>query len=156
MTRVHCATIIACLGLPLTGCLRAPEVELTGVRVGGVGFRGATLVAELQIYNPNRLAIETDSITFKLDAAEPGAPNTWTLVTAGTYAEPFRIDKESTASAEIPIEFAYSRLSTPVRSIIETGRLNYRISGQVFVRRPLPKRVPFSEEGSISLFASTR
>jgi hypothetical protein len=74
-------------------------------------------------------------------------------VTAGTNTQRIRIEKEGTTIVEVPIEFAYTRLSTPMRSLIETGRFNYRVSGQVFVKRPLPKRVPFSHEGTISLMS---
>ena len=158
MTRnTRSATLIAAaLLLSLSACIRAPEVELTGVRVGGIGFRGATLIAELEITNPNRLAIETDSITFELAAQDASTPGTWSPVTAGTNTQRFRVERQNTATAEIPIELAYARFSTPMRSIVESGRFNYRVSGQVFVKKPLPKRIPFSQEGSIALLGENR
>ncbi len=151
------ATLLAgVLVLALGGCLREPTIELTGVRVGGIGFRGATLLAELHIDNPNRFALETDSITFTMDASDAAQPNTWTQVTTGTHTQRFRVQKQGTATAEIPIEFEYSRLATPLRSIVESGRFNYRLSGTVFVRRPLPRRVRFGDEGSLALFGTSR
>jgi LEA14-like dessication related protein len=136
--------------------MRAPEVDLTRVRVGGIGFQGATLLAELRVENPNRFGIETDSVTFEMQAQDASTNSTFTTVAAGTYPERFRVAKQGMSRVEIPIELQYARLRTPVRSMIESGRFNYRLSGTVFVRRPLPKRVPFSQDGSIALFGEGR
>ena len=136
--------------------MRSPEVDLARVRVGGIGFQGATLIAELDVDNPNRFAIETDSVTFEMQAQDAGAGSAWTQVAAGTYAQRVRVEKQSASRVEIPIELAYAQLSTPLRSIIQSGRFNYRLSGQVFVRRPIPKRVPFTQNGSIALFGESR
>lgn len=142
------------LAITCTGCLRAPVVELTGVRVGGIGLRGITMIAELSVDNPNRFTIATDSITFQLDASNPRESGTWTPVTSGTDRQRIRIDGRNATRVEIPIEVAYAGLSTPVRSILESGRFSYRMSGQVFVGKPLPKRVPFSQDGSLSVVAA--
>ena len=147
------ATLLVALVAFLAGCMRAPEVQLTGVRVGGIGFSGATLLAELRIDNPNRFALAADSVTFELDAQDPRSVGRWTQVTAGTNAQRVRVEGQRSTTVEIPIEFAYSGLGAPLRSITETGRFNYRLSGAVFVRRPLPKRIPFNQDGSISLFS---
>jgi LEA14-like dessication related protein len=147
-TSLLAAMVVSCL----TSCMRAPVVDLTRVRVGGIGFSGATLIAELEVENPNRFAIETDSITFEMAAQDPTSRGNWTPVTAGTNAQRIRVESHASTSVELPIELAYAALSTPIRSIIQNGRFNYRLSGQVFVRRPLPKRIPFTETGSISVF----
>jgi LEA14-like dessication related protein len=138
----------------ITACnfrVRPPVVELTGVRVAGIGLRGATLIADLDIANPNDFSIETDSITFEMEASDPGDPNAWTRVTTGTNTERFRIEEASQAAVEIPIEFPYSGLGTPVRAILDKGTFNYRVSGQVFIREPLRRTVPFSQNGNLSL-----
>jgi LEA14-like dessication related protein len=140
------AVVAACSEL-----VRAPVVELTGVRVRSIGLRGATLLAQLEIENPNRFAIETDSITFQFEASDVRERGTWKRVTSGTNVEQHRVEKESRATVEIPIDFAYSDLGTPIRSLIERGAFDYRVSGVVFVKKPLRKRVPFSREGNLSL-----
>jgi LEA14-like dessication related protein len=131
--------------------VRAPVVELTGVRVRSIGLRGATLLAQLDIDNPNRFAIETDSITFQFEASDARQPGSWKRVTSGTNVQQHRVEKESQTTVEIPIDFAYSDLGTPLRSLLERGAFDYRVSGVVFVRKPLRKRVPFSKEGSLTL-----
>lgn len=134
-------------------CMQAPTVDLARVRVGGIGFQGATLMAELHVDNPNRFALQTDSVTFRLQARDPRS-GAWSEVAAGAHTDRFRVEKRSNARVEIPIELAYARLEGPVRSIIQSGRFNYRLSGDVFVRRPIPKRVPFTQDGSIAFFES--
>ena len=141
------------MALLLASCIEAPGVHLTRVRVGGIGFQGATLIAELQVENRNRIALETDSVAFRMEARDP-ASGTWSEVAAGSHTERFRVEPRSEASVEIPIQLAYARLDTPVRSIIQSGRFNYRLSGDVYVRRPIPKRVPFAQDGSLALFES--
>jgi hypothetical protein len=39
---------------------------------------------------------------------------------------------------------------------MQSGRFNYRVRGEVFVKKPLPKRVPFNQEGSIALLGENR
>lgn len=145
---------VAAVALLLTACIgrvRAPTVELAGIRFGGIGLRGATLIAELNIDNPNDFTIETDSITFEFEAANPGEPNEWTRVTQGTNTQRYRLEEEKRTEVELPIDFTYAGLSAPVRAILDRGTFNYRVRGQVFVREPLKRTVPFSQTGNLSL-----
>src|SRR5688572_4572280 len=148
---VRVTTLIAALLVTACNVVQAPVVELAGVRLRGIGLRGATILAELSIDNPNKFAIESDSVTFQFEARDPRDQRSWALVTSGTNAQRVRIGKGETAVVEIPIDFPYSNLRVPLRSILERGVLDYRISGRVFVRKPLRKSVPFNSEGSLSL-----
>lgn len=147
---VRVTTLIAALLVTACNVVQAPVVELMGVRLRGIGLRGATILAELSIDNPNKFAIEGDSVTFQFEARDPRNQR-WALVTSGTNAQRVRIGKGEKAVVEIPIDFPYSNLRLPLRSILERGVLDYRISGRVFVRKPLRKSVPFNSEGSLSL-----
>ena len=146
--------LVALLGMFVAACIgrvRAPVIELRDIRFGGIGLRGATLIAELDIDNPNDFAIETDSITFEFAASNPGETDHWTPVTQGTHTRRIRIDEERNTIVEIPIEFTYSGLSGPVRAIMDKGTFNYRVRGKVFVREPLRRTVPYSQNGNLSL-----
>ena len=148
-------TIIAGLGaLSLAACVgrvRAPEVQLVGVKVGGIGLRGATMIAELDIRNPNSFSIETDSITYELEAANPSDATSWSRVTLGSYTQRIQIGDGDRTEVEVPIEFNYTGLTGAARSIIDRGTFNYRVRGSVFVREPLQRIVPFSRSGNVSL-----
>ena len=142
--------LVAAIGLAIPACNRvhAPDVVLTGVRFAGIGLQGITLIADLRIENPNKFAIEADSITFQLEAANPDQSGAWSQVTRGTNRERIRVEGGNTATAAVPIEFAFKDLGAPARSALNKGTLDYRVSGRVWVRRPLPVPVPFSHTGT--------
>lgn len=140
------------LGVLLAGCLgsvKKPEVVLQDIRVGGIGLRGASLVAELDIRNANDFDIETDSITYELFAS--GQNGTYERVLTRTYNQRVEIGENRTTRVEVPIEFNYSELSGAGRTILDRGSLNYRLQGNVFVREPLRRTMPFSKTGTVSL-----
>ena len=145
--------LMVALGLGMTACNRvqAPDVELTDVRFVGIGLQGITLHAELSIENPNGFAIEADSISFELEAANPNQRGGWTRVTSGTNREHLRVEERDTIEVPVPVQFGYSDLAAPVRAMFDKGTLDYRVSGHVWVRRPLPVPIPFSHTGSLSM-----
>lgn len=149
--------LVALLGALSGACIgrvRVPVVELTGIRLGGIGLRGATLIAQLNIDNRNDFTIEADSITYEFEASTPGTTENWTPVTKGTNTQRIRIDEDRKTTVEVPIEFTYSGLGGPVRSIMDRGTFNYRVRGKVFLREPLRRTVPFSETGNLSLIGA--
>jgi LEA14-like dessication related protein len=131
--------------------VRRPEIELTGVRLGGVGLRGASLIAELQINNQNDFDIETDSISYRLFANTSSDGTQWEPVLQRTVTQRIVVPEEEVTRVEIPIEFNYSELSGAARTILDRGILNYRIDGHAFVREPMRRMIPFTHTGSVSL-----
>ena len=144
---------IAVLAALAAGCasVKRPEIELAGIRVGGIGLRGATLIAELDINNPNDFTIETDSIAYQLFANTASSGDDWKPVLQRTYAQRIVIPEDERTRVEIPIEFNYSEMSGAARSIMERGTFNYRIQGNAYVREPLKRTIPFTKSGNVSL-----
>jgi LEA14-like dessication related protein len=145
--------LVASMVAALAACerVRPPMVEPTGVRLSGIGLRGATLMADLRIENPNDVAIETDAITFEFAASNPDEPGSWTPVTSGSTDQRVRIEGKGSAVAEVPIELSYSNLSAPLRGMLDKGTLRYRVNGEVMIREPRRTRAPFSKTGSLSM-----
>jgi LEA14-like dessication related protein len=141
----------ALLGTGCSSAVKQPEISLASLSVGGIGLRGATLVAHVDIRNPNSFDLETDSITYELEAADANDPNRWARVSQGVVSERIKVDDHGRTTVEIPIEFNYSSLSGAMRSIVDRGTFNYRIRGNAFVREPLRRSVPFSKTGNLSL-----
>ena len=144
------AGLVTLLGA-CSGAVRAPEITLTSIDVAGIGLRGASLIANLEIANPNDFDIETDSIVYELEAANASDAGSYTRVSQGTVTERIKVDDNNRTRVEIPIEFAYSSLSGAMRSIMDRGTFNYRVRGTAFVREPLRRTVPFTKTGNLSL-----
>jgi LEA14-like dessication related protein len=139
------------LGSACASAVRRPEIELAGIRVGGIGLRGATLIAELDINNPNDFTIETDSIAYQLFANTSSDSEKWQPVLQRTYTQRIVIPEDERTRVEIPIEFNYSDMSGAARSILDRGTFNYRIQGNAYVREPLKRTIPFTKSGNVSM-----
>ncbi len=131
--------------------VRRPEIELTAIRVGGIGLRGASLIADLNINNKNDFDIETDSITYQLFANTSSSGENWQPILQRTYTQRIVIAEDKITRVEIPIDFNYTDLSGAARTILDRGMLNYRIQGNAFVREPLRRTIPFTKTGNVSL-----
>ena len=156
MTRNHRtkAGLLLLAAMLATGCasaVKAPVVNLASVRVAGLGLRGASLIAELDIENDNDFDIEADSITYQLFANTSSSGENWQSILQRSYTQRIVIAEEKTTRVDIPIEFNYSDLSGAARTILDRGMLNYRIQGQAFVREPLRRTIPFTKTGNVSL-----
>ena len=148
----NCAIVAAALLLgACSSAIRSPEITLASIDVAGIGLRGATLVANLDIENPNSFDIETDSIVYELEAANPSEAGSYTRVTQGALTQRIKVNDNDRTRVEIPIEFTYSSLSGAMRSIMDRGTFNYRVRGTAFVREPLRRTVPFTKTGNLSL-----
>jgi LEA14-like dessication related protein len=133
--------------------IRQPEIELTDVKLGGIGLRGGTIVAELEIKNPNSFDLETNSISYDLKVSDRDANNNerWLDFAKGVFSERIQVEDGSTQRVEIPIEFTYSAASGAIRSIMDRGTFNYQVEGVVSLRQPLDRNIPFRRRGNISL-----
>jgi LEA14-like dessication related protein len=138
----------------LTGCIgrvKQPEVKLAGVRVAGIGLKGATMIADVEISNPNDVTLETDSITYQFEASDPSGNGSWSRVTQGTYTQRIQVRDNSTTKLEIPLEFSYLNMGGAIRAIVDKGTFNYRVSGNAYLREPLRRTIPFTKTGNLSL-----
>jgi len=145
--------LIALMAASCSKVIRQPEINLTGVKLGGIGLRGGTLVAQLQVRNPNSFDIETRQITYDLKIAAPDSTNTpqWLDFASGTFTEPIKIEDGGTTTVEVPIEFSFSTVGGALRSILDRGTFNYRVEGTVALREPLSRTVPYRHTGNVSL-----
>ena len=139
----------------LAGCasvVRQPEIRLVGVSVGGLGLRGGTVVAEIEITNPNSFDIETRSISYDLKLTQTDtSKGEWMDFAKGEYTKTFKVRENDTATLEIPIEFSYSSMGGAMRSIMDRGTFNYSVEGRVRLREPLSREIPYRHRGNVSL-----
>lgn len=159
MRRYERSVLIVALGAGLiTACVgrvRQPEIALAGVKLGGLGLRGGTVVAQLEIRNPNSFDVETSAITYDLKVSDRTADQeTWLDFAKGTFREEVKVEEGRTKIVEIPIEFTYASVGGAIRSIMDRGTFNYQVEGTVSLREPLRRDIPYKHKGNVSLQGS--
>jgi LEA14-like dessication related protein len=147
---------IAGLAVLLTACIvsfKQPEVRFDGMRLGGLGVRGGTVYAQLQVTNPNRFRLETTSVSYDLELADPGRSGDarWVRLANGQFSEPIAVAAHDSTTIEVPIEFTFEGVGGIARSVLGGGILDYRVRGVIQVREPMRRNVPYRREGKISL-----
>ena len=130
---------------------RQPEVRLDGLRMSGIGLRGATIVAQLHITNPNDFDLATRAFTYDLELQNADSTGDWVRLAQGSVDQEIEVDGNAVKVVEIPIEFRYSDLGPAVRSLIDRGTFAYRVSGRIDVQEPVSRSVPYRKTGRVSL-----
>lgn len=141
--------VMALLASACIGRVQKPEVQLAGVRVAGIGLKGATLIADLDVNNPNDISARTDSIVYELWANTTGSE--WTKIIARNYGVPITLQDNRVTRVEVPIEFNFADLQGPGRAILDRGTFNYRLQGTVYLKEPVRRNLPFSKTGNVSM-----
>lgn len=144
------------LVLPLTataclGAYRQPEVQLEGVRIGSIGLRGGLMYAQLHVKNPNRFDLETKALTYDLQLADPADEDKWVSFARGTLDEAIRVEGGSEQTIEVPIQFRFQDLGGAVRSLLDNGTFNYRVSGDVELKEPFGRTIPYRKTGIVTM-----
>jgi LEA14-like dessication related protein len=140
--------------LPLTACMgayRQPEVRLDGVRIGSIGLRGGLMYAQLHVKNPNRFDLETRGLSYDLELADPSDADEWVSFARGVFEDTIRVAGGGEHTIEVPIQFRYQDLGGAIRSILDTGTFRYRITGDVRLKEPVGRTIPYRKTGIVSM-----
>ncbi len=140
-------TYTLALFFALSGCLslskmiEKPTVVLQELTLQNPTLDGATLLFGLQVGNPNRVAIEVDSLDYKIEVADR------TLV-EGTLHRKMRIPAFDQALVEIPIPFKYGELIASISQLLTNPLTPYRLQGAAKLG---PLSIPFDKTGEIRI-----
>jgi LEA14-like dessication related protein len=145
------AAVLVALAATACGGPQQPEVQLEGVRIGGIGLRGGTLIAQVRVTNPNPFHLETRSLSYNLQLPHPTEAGEWISFAEGTIDEVVRVDRRSAKILEVPITFRYDDAGGAIRSVMDTGTFNYRVTGSVRLSEPIGRTFPYSRTGIVSL-----
>jgi LEA14-like dessication related protein len=144
--------IVALAGLmALNGCIgkvEQPDVWLEGARLASIGLNGAVVNVRLSVFNPNRFALEASGLTYDLDLETPDGE--WLDFTEGTLDRRLQVDAGDTVEVVVPVEFSYRGLGDVMRSLLDRGRFEYRVSGSVAVEEPLRRDVRYRHAGTVT------
>ncbi|MBB4638582.1 LEA type 2 family protein [Longimicrobium terrae] len=137
---------------------RQPEIELENVSIGTLGLTGGSLMVNLRVTNPNPVGVRAEDLRYQLSLRAPGDTASssrnanWIPVADGTYDEDVTIRANETRTVSIPVDFSYAELGPAFRSVLRSGRLDYRATGTVRVRAAgASRQVPFRKNGSVNV-----
>jgi LEA14-like dessication related protein len=141
------------------GMYQQPEITLQNVQLGGLGLRGGTLLVNLKVVNPNRFALNANTLRYDLSIADSRLADdpSWIDFASGIYDQPFSVGARDSATVQIPVEFTYSGLGNASAAVLRTGTFDYSARGTVDVRTPIgPYTVPFQRRGTVSMLGGAR
>ena len=121
-----------------------PVVTFKDVKINGLGLTGGSLDVVLSVYNPNNFRLDATRLTYKLivDSVTFGS---------GAYDSRFTVQEKDSATVRLPLSFSYSGIGEAGRQLMNTGTVNYRVTGDVTVGTPLGNFTrPYDQTGRFS------
>ena len=118
-----------------------PVVSFRGLSVQSLGLTGGSLEVQLGVYNPNGYDLNATRLTYNLllDEIQFGS---------GELNEQLTVQKNDTTVVRVPIDFTYRGVGEAGRQLLNTGTVNYRVTGDVTVGTPLGNFTrPFDQSG---------
>lgn len=121
-----------------------PSVRLHHLALRNAGFSGGTLDLVLAFYNPNRISVSGTRLEAGLDIDSNHFGDV-------VLDNAFQLTDRDTTLVTVPLSFQWIGAALAARSVLNSGAVNYRISGKASVNTPLgrPLDVPFSGEGTV-------
>jgi LEA14-like dessication related protein len=143
ITVAGCATIAR-------QAFQEPVVSVRDVRLNGLGLTGGSVDVALNVYNPNGYRLDATRLTYRL------LFDTVTFAT-GELTQQHTVQARDTLRVLIPVNFTYRGVGEAGRQILNTGAVNYRVSGDVTVGSPIGSfTIPYSSTGRFSTLGGNR
>lgn len=135
------ATACASLG---RATFREPVVTYKDAVITGLGISGGSLEVLLSIYNPNSFRLDGTGITYRVnvDSVPFGS---------GTFNERFTVQEGDSTTVRLPLSFTYAGVGQAGRQLIQTGSVQYTVSGEITVGTPIGNFTrPYSGKGRLT------
>jgi LEA14-like dessication related protein len=143
------AAVIGCSTLG-KAAFKEPVVNLKKVELRGVGLTGGTLDVLLSVHNPNGYQLDATQLRYKVAMAGD-------TIADGVVNSKFVVRSNDSSDVTIPVNFTYAGLGAAGRSLMNTGAVNYRVSGDVTVGSPIGSFVvPYSSSGRFTTTGAAR
>jgi LEA14-like dessication related protein len=129
--------VAALVGVAAAGCatlgkatFKEPIVHFQDARITGLGLTGGQVEVKLSLYNPNGFKLDGTRLTYKLmvDSVNFGS---------GALADRFTVQEKDSTIVTLPLSFTYAGVGEAGRQLMNTGAVNYRVTGDVTVGTPL-------------------
>ena len=129
MVAASVATSAGC-GALMQRAFREPEVNFRRLSISGLGLTGGALEVVLGVYNPNGYNLDATRLTYNLVLDTiPFA--------SGALTEKFTVQEKDTTEVRLPISFTWRGIGEAGRQLLNSGAVNYRVTGDVTVGTPL-------------------
>lgn len=135
------ATACASLG---RATFREPVVTYRDAVITGLGLSGGSLEVVLSIYNPNRFRLDGTGLTYRIavDSVPFGS---------GALSDRFVVQEGDSTTVRLPLSFTYAGVGQAGRQLIQTGSVNYTVSGDITVGTPIGSFTrPYSGRGRLT------
>jgi LEA14-like dessication related protein len=138
---VAVAVVVGCSALGKQA-FQQPIVHLQSVKVNGVGLTGGNLDVQLNVYNPNGFRLDATRLTYGVEIG-----NEVKLAT-GALDSRFTVQSGDSTTVTIPVSFMYSGIGAAGRQLLNTGGVDYKVTGDVTVGTVVGNfTVPYSATG---------
>ncbi len=102
--------------------LASPEVALTAISAQGLDLSGVTMLVRLRVDNPNNVALDLESLTYKL--AIEGEQ-----VFEGVMPEGLKLAARGPTPVELPVRLSWLDLPKVARAFLSKPEVAARVSG---------------------------
>jgi len=137
------ATSVACASLG-SSVFREPVVTYKDSMITGLGVSGGSLEVVLSIYNPNSFRLDGTGLTYRLavDSVPFGS---------GTLSDRFTVQEGDSTTVRLPLSFTYAGVGQAGRQLIQTGSVQYTVSGEITVGTPIGSFTrPYTGKGRLT------
>lgn len=119
-----------------------PIVHLQDVRVNGVGLTGGNLDVKLSVYNPNGYRMDATRMTYNVMVGDS------VRFATGAVDSRFTVNSNDSSIVTVPVSFTYLGVGAAGRQLLNTGGVNYHVTGDVTVGTVVGNfTVPYSATG---------
>ena len=158
MRKAWMVAAVVVAGTMATGCATLlkqafvePVVTLKNVRLAGLGLQGGNIDVVLNVYNPNGYRLDATQVNYRLLIGN-GID-----VASGTITDRLTVQENDSTELTIPVQFTYRGIGEAGRQLLNSGAVDYRVTGDVAVGTPVGSfTVPYSSTGRFSAFGGTR
>ena len=138
---VVAATACASIG---RAAFREPVVTYKDAVITGLGLSGGSLEVVLSIYNPNSFRLDGTGLTYSVAVDSVPFGN-------GTLSDRFAVQEGDSTTVRLPLSFTYAGVGNAGRQLIQTGSVNYTVSGDITVGTPIGTFTrPYSGRGRLT------
>jgi LEA14-like dessication related protein len=151
MRRLVFAAAIAALGTT-AGCsalgksaFQQPVVQLKDVAVQSLGLTGGNLLVKLNVFNPNGYRLDATRMTYMVTIGDG------INLATGAVDNRFTVQSGDSTTVSLPVSFSYSGIGAAGRQVMNTGAVDYHVTGDVTVGTIVGNyTVPFSSTGKFT------